>query len=126
MIISDRLKKQLKDLEENINTITYNHSIVGIQLENFLKNYEKASFCVYDSGYRKDGEWALNINSVIIFGKIRLVTDLEITRKICINLVQKFTDDEKYLEKALQNALPRVQCLEFEIEHMTGKLVNES
>ena len=91
-----------------------------------IKNYEKASFCVYDSGYRKDGEWALNINSVIIFGKIRLVTDLEITRKICINLVQKFTDDEKYLEKALQNALPRVQCLEFEIEHMTGTLVNES
>ena len=91
-----------------------------------IKNYEKASFCVYDSGYRKDGEWALNINSVIIFGKIRLVTDLEITRKICINLVQKFTDDEKYFEKALQNALPRVQCLEFEIEHMTGKLVNES
>ena len=91
-----------------------------------IKNYEKASFCVYDSGYRKDGEWALNINSVIIFGKIRLVTDLEITRKICINLVQKFTDDEKYLEKALQNALSRVQCLEFEIEHMTGKLVNES
>ena len=91
-----------------------------------IKNYEKASFCVYDSGYRKDGEWALNINSVIIFGKIRLVTDLEITKKICINLVQKFTDDEKYLEKALKNALPRVQCLEFEIKHMTGKLVNES
>ena len=91
-----------------------------------IKNYEKASFCVYDSGYRKDGEWALNINSVIIFGKIRLVTDLKITRKICINLVQKFTDDEKYLEKALKNALPRVQCLEFEIKHMTGKLVNES
>ena len=91
-----------------------------------IKNYEKASFCVYDSGYRKDGEWALNINSVIIFGKIRLVTDLEITRKICINLVQKFTDDEKYLENALKNALPRVQCLEFEIKHMTGKLVNES
>lgn len=91
-----------------------------------IKDYEKASFCVYDSGYRKDGEWALNINSVIIFGKIRLVTDLEITRKICINLVQKFSDDEKYLEKALQNALSRVQCLEFEIEHMTGKLVNES
>ena len=91
-----------------------------------IKNYEKASFCVYDSGYRKDGEWALNINSVIIFGKISLVTDLEITKKICINLVQKFTDDEKYLEKALKNALPRVQCLEFEIKHMTGKLVNES
>ena len=44
MIISDRLKKQLKDLEENINIITYSHSIVGIQLENFLKNFEKARY----------------------------------------------------------------------------------
>ncbi len=91
-----------------------------------IKNYDKASFCVYDSGYRKEGEWALNINSVIVFGKIRLVTDPELTRKICTKLTQKFTDDQAYLEKELTNALPRVQCLELEIEHMTGKLVNES
>ena len=91
-----------------------------------IKNYDKASFCVYDSGYRKDGEWALNINSVIVFGKICLVTDLELTRKICAKLVQKFTDDQEYLEHELKNALPRVQCLELEIEHMTGKLVNEA
>ncbi|MCR5762788.1 MAG: pyridoxamine 5'-phosphate oxidase family protein [Treponema sp.] len=91
-----------------------------------IKNYDKASFCVYDSGYRKEGEWALNINSVIVFGKIRLVTDEELARKICTKLVQKFTDDQEYLEKELKNALPRVQCLELEIEHMTGKLVNEA
>lgn len=74
----------------------------------------------------KEGEWALNINSVIVFGKIRLVTDPDLTHKICTKLTQKFTDDQAYLEKELANALPRVQCLELEIEHMTGKLVNES
>lgn len=31
-----------------------------------------------------------------------------------------------WAEKELTNALPRVQCLQLEIEHMTGKLVNES
>lgn len=77
-------------------------------------------------GYRKEGDWALNINSVIVFGKIRLVTDSDLTRKICTKLVQNFTDDKEYLEKELENALPRVQCIELEIEHMTGKLVNES
>lgn len=91
-----------------------------------IKNCNKASFCVMDQGFKKEGDWALNINSVIVFGKIRLVTDLELTRKICTKLVQKFTDDQEYLEKELANALPRVQCLELEIEHMTGKLVNES
>lgn len=41
-------------------------------------------------------------------------------------MVQKFTDDQEYLEKELVNALSRVQCFELEIEHITGKLVNES
>ncbi len=91
-----------------------------------IKNYDKASFCVYDKGYKKEGDWALNIKSVIAFGKVRFITDEDLTRKICTKLVQKFTNDEEYLEKELKNALSRVQCFEFEIEHMTGKLVNES
>ena len=91
-----------------------------------ISKCDKVSYCVYDQGYRKEGEWALNINSVIVFGRIRLVTDEALTREICTKLVQKFTDDQEYLEKELTNALPRVQCLELEIEHMTGKLVNES
>ena len=87
---------------------------------------DKVSYCVYDQGYRKPGEWALNINSVVIFGRMKLVTDADKTKEICTNLCRKFTDDEEYLQKELTNALPRVQCLELTIEHMTGKLVNES
>ena len=45
---------------------------------------------------------------------------------ICENLCRKFTDDEEYIRKELESALPRVQCLELVIDHMTGKLVNES
>ena len=91
-----------------------------------IKANPKASFCVMDKGFRKDGEWALNIKSVVAFGKVSLVTDSKKTEEICTKLVQKFTDDKEYLEKELKNALPRVQCFEFTIEHMTGKLVNES
>ena len=91
-----------------------------------IKACDKASYCVYDEGFRKEGEWALNITSVITFGRIRLVEDEDTARKICTELVKKFTDDEDYLEKELQNAFPRVQCLELITEHMTGKLVNES
>ena len=91
-----------------------------------IKACDKASYCVYDEGYRKEGEWALNIKSVVTFGRIRLVEDEDTARKICTELVRKFTDDQDYLEKELKNAFPRVQCLELIPEHMTGKLVNES
>lgn len=91
-----------------------------------IKKCSKASFCVYDKGSRKDGEWALNIKSVVAFGKITLITDIKKSEEICTHIVQKFTDDKDYLEKELSNALNRVQCFAFEIEHISGKLVNES
>ena len=84
------------------------------------------SYCVWDAGFRKEGEWSLNVNSVVVFGRIRLVTDESKAREIAANLCRKFTDDEDYLRRELENALPRVQCLELTIDHMTGKLVNES
>lgn len=91
-----------------------------------IRACDKVSYCVHDEGYCKEGEWALNINSVVIFGRMKLVEDPEKAREICTHLCRKFTDDEEYLQKELKNALPRVQCLELTPEHMTGKLVNES
>lgn len=87
---------------------------------------DKVSYCVMDEGFRKDGDWPLHINSVVVFGRIRRVEDEEKKREICTNLVRKFTDDEMFLQKELTHAFPRVNCLEIVIEHMTGKLVKES
>ena len=91
-----------------------------------IKACDKVSYCVMDEGFRKEGEWALNINSVIVFGRMSIVTDDEKKREICTNICRKFTDDEEYLQKELESAFPRVCCLELEIVHMTGKLVNEA
>ena len=91
-----------------------------------VRNCDKVCFTCYDAGWRREGEWALNVNSVIVFGRISLVTDEDKARLIGMNLCRKFTDDEEYIRHEIQNALPRVQCLELTIDHMTGKLVNES
>ena len=87
---------------------------------------DKVSYCVMDQGWRRDGEWALNISSVVVFGRMRLIEDEELKREICTNLVRIFTNDEAYLQRELASAFPRVNCLELTIEHMTGKLVKES
>lgn len=90
-----------------------------------IKNCDKVSFCVMDEGYRKEGEWALNIRSVIVFGRLHSGR----TGKGRGNLhkfMQKFTDDKAYVEHELKHSGPAVLCLELEPEHMTGKLVNES
>ena len=35
-----------------------------------LKKHDKVSFCVFDQGYRNEGEWALNVKSIIVFGRM--------------------------------------------------------
>ena len=60
--------------------------------------YDKASFCVYDQGYRNDGDWALNIRSVIVFGRIEVIEDTDKVYDISRRLSYKFTDDESYIE----------------------------
>ncbi|MBQ1290954.1 MAG: pyridoxamine 5'-phosphate oxidase family protein [Lachnospiraceae bacterium] len=91
-----------------------------------VERCDKVSFCVYDEGYKKEGEWALNINSVIVFGRIAKVTDEEKRIRIISELTRKFTDDEAYLARELKGSLQRTLLLELTIEHMTGKLVNEA
>ena len=110
---------------EEDNAIYFHGAKEGHKID-AIKACDKACYTVYSEGYRNEGEWALNISSVIIFGRISLVEDNEKAKEICTAIVKKFTDDEEYLENELKNAFPRVQCLKLVSEHMTGKLVNES
>ena len=87
---------------------------------------DKASFCVYDQGFRREGEWALNIRSVIVFGRIEIITDPEKICEIARLLSYKFTDDEKYIEDEIKKSGPRTFMFALMPEHITGKLVNEA
>lgn len=111
--------------EETDGKIYFHGAKEGHKIDAITK-CDKVSYCVYDKGYRKEGEWALNINSVVIFGRIKKVEDIDRAIDISTKLCRKFTDDEEYLQKELKNSLARVQLLELTIEHMTGKLVNEA
>jgi len=86
----------------------------------------RASFCVYDKGFRKDGEWSLNISSVIVFGKIHIVEDSERSVEIFRRLSLKFTSDIEYIEAEIHNFAKDTVCYELRPEHITGKIVNEA
>ncbi|MBP3914112.1 MAG: pyridoxamine 5'-phosphate oxidase family protein [Lachnospiraceae bacterium] len=91
-----------------------------------MKRHDKASFCVYDEGFRKEGEWALNIRSVIVFGRIEFIPDRETTYRISAELSRKFTNDEEYIRRELEKSGPGTLMFALIPEHLTGKLVNEA
>lgn len=91
-----------------------------------LKNHDKVSFCVYDEGYRNDGEWALNVKSVIVFGKIDIIDDMDKIVNISTNLSHKFTQDEAYIREEIEKYAHETLLLQLTPEHICGKLVKES
>lgn len=98
---------------------------VGHKLD-AIKRCDKVSICVYDEGYRNDGEWALNIRSVIVFGRAVIVTDMDRIVDISRKLSYKFTENADYIEDEITKYAGATLLVEITPEHMTGKLVNES
>ena len=91
-----------------------------------IRRCSKASFCVYDRGWREDGDWALHIQSVIVFGKIEIVEDhakaIDLTRQLSL----KYTADIAYIEEEIQKYGHEVLVLRLVPEHITGKTTKES
>lgn len=111
--------------DEEENALYFHSGKIGHKMDAIKKN-RKASFCIYDSGYKKEGEWALNIKSVILFGKISFIEDQAVIIDKIKKLSYKFTDDDTYIEKEFASALSKTACLKFTIEHMSGKIVYEA
>ncbi|MBR6619964.1 MAG: pyridoxamine 5'-phosphate oxidase family protein [Clostridia bacterium] len=91
-----------------------------------LKANNKVSFCVYDEGCKNDGEWALNIKSVIVFGTTEIIDDIAVIIDISEKLSRKFTDDTEYIETEIRNYAKNTLLIRLTPEHICGKAIKES
>jgi len=91
-----------------------------------LKNCDKVSFCVYDHGYREEGDWALNVKSVVVFGRMEVVDDMDTIVGVTTKLSHKFTQDDAYIQREIRQAANRTLLLRLVPEHICGKRVKEA
>lgn len=98
---------------------------VGHRLDALQKD-NKVSFCTYDEGYCNPGQWPLNVKSVIVFGKIEIVDDLDKIADITTKLSYKFIQDDEYINAEIEKYASGTLLLELTPEHICGKLVEES
>lgn len=91
-----------------------------------LRACPKASFCVMDEGCRKDGDWALHIRSVIVFGKVEFVKDHTAAIELTRQLSRKYTSDEAYIQEEIDKYGHEVLVFKLIPEHITGKITKES
>ncbi len=110
---------------ENDNKIYFHCGKHGHRID-ALKKCNKVSFCVLDSGYTVENDWALNIKSVIIFGKIDIVDNISEIIDITAKLSRKFTSDENYINQEIELYAHKTLLLRLTPEYICGKLVKES
>ncbi|MGI5887882.1 MAG: pyridoxamine 5'-phosphate oxidase family protein [Oscillospiraceae bacterium] len=92
-----------------------------------LKKDQRACFTVYEAGKPSRNKRGFDVRSVIVFGKISRVEDAEKKTGILRNLGLKyFPDDPEYVEHEIEKSGNAALVTVLSVEHMTGKLVNES
>ncbi len=90
-----------------------------------ITNCDKVCFTTWNTGFKKEGCWEWNVTSVIVFGRAKLIEDRKMTEDKVRKLALKYYPTEEEVEEELEHGIDRVQLFAIDIEHMTGKLVNE-
>ena len=91
-----------------------------------VKRDPKVSYCVYGQEYKKDGDWAYYVKSVICFGKAELIEERDEVEKISRLLCAKFPCTQEYVETEIEKDTKNTLLIAINIEDMNGKLVHEA
>ena len=91
-----------------------------------LRRSDKVSFCVYEKGSKVENDWALNVRSVVVFGKVEIIDDIAIASDIARKLSYKFTSDETYIQNEINHYAKETLILKLIPEQITGKKAKES
>ncbi len=97
---------------------------VGHRLDS-IRRSDKVSFCICEKGEKEEGEWALKVRSVVIFGKIEIIDDIDEVSRISYKLSRKFTSDEEYIRKEIAQFAKATLLLKLIPEQICGKRVKE-
>lgn len=73
----------------------------------------------------KEEAWAPYMQSVVVFGRCHLVEDVEKSLELLKKFVMKYYPVEELADEEIAKAGKAAQMFEIEIEHMSGKEVQE-
>lgn len=103
----------------------YFHGAKAGQKVDALRRSDKVCLTVMGNERLEDGEWAPYVQSVVVFGRCRLVDDTAKTEAEVRRLALKYYPSAEEVERELEKYLSAVQLYEIEVEHLTGKQVQE-
>lgn len=90
-----------------------------------LRSCDKVCLTVYGNETVKEETWAPFMQSVVVFGRCHLIEPGERALALLKKLATKYYPDEQLVDEAIARAGKAAQMFEIEIEHLSGKEVQE-
>lgn len=87
-----------------------------------MKRHDKVSFTVIETDQVMPAEYTTYFRSVIVFGRARIVEDLEEKHRIVDHLVEKYSPEYKEgVHEMFEKRIAWMGAFEIDIEHISGK-----
>lgn len=90
-----------------------------------LRACDKVCFTVYGNETIKEDVWAPFVQSVVVFGRCRLVENGPEALARLKQFAMKYYPEEQLVDEEIAKAGRAAQLFEIEIEHLSGKEVQE-
>ena len=90
-----------------------------------IRACDKVCFTVYGNETIKDLPWAPYVQSAVVFGRCHIVEDVSAAAELLRRLAAKYYPDEQTISEEIAHAGAAAQVFEIEIEHLTGKEIQE-
>ena len=104
----------------------YFHGAMNGHKMDAIKKHDKVSYCVMDEGVENDDGWSYTFKSVIVFGRMRTLTDDDEKIEKLTHLGDKFFPTHEQTVNEIDKLLHRTAVFEITIEHISGKIVEEN
>lgn len=110
--------------DEAANKIYFHGARVGHKVDS-IKACDKVCFTVYGNETVREEAWAPFMQSVIIFGRCHLIKNQDTAIELVRRMAMKYYPNEQLADEEIASSGRAVQMFEIEIEHLTGKEVQE-
>lgn len=110
--------------DEQANRIYFHGAKAGHKIDS-IKACDKVCFTVYGNETVKEEEWAPFVQSTVVFGRCRLIEVKEEALVLVKRMAMKYYPEESIADMEIAKYGDAMQMFEIEIEHLTGKEIQE-
>lgn len=110
--------------DEADNRIYFHGAKAGHKIDS-IRACDKVCFTVYGNETVKEEAWAPFMQSAVVFGRCHLIEDRDQSIELVKKLAMKYYPNEALADEEIEKSGDHFQMFEIEIEHLSGKEIQE-